>query len=193
MSLVQDLDEAGHLVVFRRQHEQHVERVRREMCGDPDREARELAEQLEKLLGRRRSAYIDLAADETISREDLRDKLAELEARRKDLEEALRSARNRHRSIEEARRAWSIAAQILDLDRITYMTASPEDRRRLYQALGLRADVERDGAVVLSGVFNPGIRLLDVLRDGPDVTTPWPRVGGRHEVFVAPGNTPWRT
>lgn len=177
---------------LRRQHDQYVERVRREMRGDPDREARELAEQLKKL-DRRRSAYIDLAADEAISREDLRDKLAELETRRKDLEEALRSARNRHKSIEDAERAWGMAAQVLDLDRISYTTASPEDRRRLYLALGLRADVERDGAVVLSGVFDSGIRLLDALRDGPDVTTPWPGVGGRHEVFVASGNTPSRT
>lgn len=45
-----------------RGHAKAIERRKREMRGDPDREVRHLAERLEKL-ERRRSGYIDLAAD----------------------------------------------------------------------------------------------------------------------------------
>lgn len=174
---------------LKRQHDAHVERLRREMRGDPDKEARELTEGLQQL-ERRRSGYIDMAADGTISREDLRAKLAGLEARRKALEEALRAARNRHRSIEEAERAWELAARMLDLDRITFATASAEDRRRLYAAFSLKAEVYRDGTVRLSGIFDPEIRLFDVLQDAPDPLVPHPQPGDKlPRTVVASGNT----
>jgi site-specific DNA recombinase len=65
--------------------------------GDPDREVRSLTEKLREL-ERRRSGFIDLAADGTIGREDLRVKLAEADGQRKKLEEALRSVRNVRRT-----------------------------------------------------------------------------------------------
>ncbi len=40
-------------VRLRRQHERHVERLRRRWRGDPDKESRELAEKLQKLERRR--------------------------------------------------------------------------------------------------------------------------------------------
>ena len=122
-------------------------------------------------------------------RDELKVKLAELEGKRKELAAALRSARNRQQTIEDAERAWHIAGQMLELDRITFVTVSMEDRRRLYGALQLRADVDREGTVYLDGTFDPQIRLLDLLQDPPDITTP--RVSANlPNVVVASGNTP---
>jgi site-specific DNA recombinase len=160
---------------LKRQHERALERKRKEMRGDPDREARDLLERLEKL-ERRRSGYIDLAADGDMSGADLRDKLAEVDRARAETEGALRSARGRQETIEEFERLWHLAGQLLHMtDGLTFLTASPEDRRRLYLALQLRADVDPDGTIRLSGIFDPEIRLLDVMQDGPaDLTKPDP-------------------
>ena len=39
-----------------------------------------------------------------------------------------------------------------------YVTASPQDRRRIYQALRLRAEVDKEGQVRLIGIFSPSTR-----------------------------------
>ncbi len=164
--------------------------MRRERRGDPDKEARELAERL-GMLDRKRGGYLDLAAEGIMGRDELRAKLAELEAQRKELEEALKMARNRHRTIEQAERAWKIGAQLLDLVRIHFVCAGPEDRRRIYQALRLRADVDREGTIRLSGIFDPDVYLPAVVQGPPlDPSKPLPDGVKRHKVVVASGNTP---
>jgi hypothetical protein len=159
-SLISDPDR------LKRQHERALERKRKEMRGDPDREARVLVERLEKL-ERRRSGYLELAADGDISRAELRDKLAEVDRERAETERALRSARGSQQSIKEFERSWHLAGQLLQLTAISFVTISPADRRRLYLALQLRADVDPDGTIRLSGIFDPEIRLLDLVQDFP--------------------------
>jgi hypothetical protein len=39
------------------------------------------------------------------------------------------------------------------------MCACPEDRRKIYLALALRADVDREGTIRLSGNFDPDVCL----------------------------------
>jgi len=170
---------------MRRQHEQHVERMRREMRGDPDKEARELAEKLQRL-DRKRARYLDLAAEEIMERDELRTKLSELEGQRKELEEALKIARNHHRTIKQAERAWTIGAYLLELVRIHFVCSGPEDRRRIYRALRLRADVDREGTISLSGIFNPDVHLPDLVQGSPlDPSEPLPDDVERHKVVVA--------
>ncbi len=162
--------------------------MRREMSGYPDKEARGLDKKLQKL-DRMRAGFLDLSAEGITSRDELKTKLAELEGQRKELEAALRSARDRQQTIEDAERAWHISGQLLELGHITFVTVSMEDRHRLYGPLRLRADVDREGTVYLGGIFDPEIRLFDVLQDPPDVTTP--QVSGkRPDIVVASGNTP---
>jgi DNA invertase Pin-like site-specific DNA recombinase len=161
------------------QYEEHLERrdrEEREAYGDPDREVRDLEDRLEKL-ERRRSGYLDLAADGDMSRADLRAKLAEADARRQELETALREAQGR----QEARRSPRINmahlnSVLLQLNRNDLTMASPEDRRRLYAALRLRADIDREAHVVLSGVFDPEVHLPSLLEDGSDWLSPRPQV-----------------
>ncbi len=165
---------------LRRQHERARERARREMRGDPDREARDLAEQLTKL-ERMRDGHLDQQAEGLISMEKLREKLSALDERRGELERALRSARNRQESMEEFKRAWSfVDKQLLQMtDGLSFLLASPADRRRLYMGLQLRADVHADGTIRLSGIFDPEIILLDLVQDPPtDPSEPVPGAAG---------------
>ena len=92
-----------------------------------------------------------------------------------------------------ARVSPEVAGQLPDLDRISFLVASPEDRRRLYGALRLRAEVGADGTITLTGVFDPAIRLLDVMKDGPaDPSQPVPEARYWPNIVVASRNTTWR-
>lgn len=168
---------------LRRQHRLGVEKMRHEMRGDPGKEARDLAGKLAEL-ELERKGYLRLSARGVLPDDELDAMLAYVDGQRGELEEALGWARNRHRSIEEAERAWEAVEVIMELDHISFVTASPEDRRRLYQALRLRVETDEEGAVTISGVFHPEIRLVDVLRDGPDVTTPRAAAGAHKGVVT---------
>jgi hypothetical protein len=63
------------------------------------------------------------------------------------------------------------------MDRMRLNQASPEDRRRVYQALRLQATVDREGKIRLNGIFDPDVYLPGMLRDAPtDPNKPRPRV-----------------
>jgi site-specific DNA recombinase len=176
-----------------RQWEAEVERKRRELLrGDPDREAHHLAEQLRQL-EHRRSGYYDLAADGDMSREDLRVKLAEVDRQRHELQKTLRDAQGRRRSIAEAKRQWKLNEGLLQLVSIHYYCAGPEDRRRIYHALRLRADVDREGAIRLAGIIDPDVYLPTLVQGLPlDPSEPVPEGVERHRVVVASGSSDLR-
>jgi site-specific DNA recombinase len=172
-----------------RQWNKHLERQRRRMPGDARREAKGLTERLRKL-EHRRGRYFDLAADGDMSREDLRAKLAEADRERDGLKKALREAQERHHSIEELeRQAVGGARLVRSMGHIPYVTISMEDRRRLYQALRLRADAGPDGTIRLSGIFSPDVHLLNVIQDPPiDPGVPCPKVPEGSRVIVSLDN-----
>ncbi len=66
----------------------------------------------------------------------------------------------------------------------------PEGRRKLYGALRLKADVQRDETVVLSGIFPEEISLPDLIADHLDRQTQPADPGDRHRVVVASGGSP---
>lgn len=172
-----------------RQYEEHVEGKRRQMRGDPDREARTLIEQLQKL-ERRRGGFLDLAADGDMSREDLRVKLADLDDQRNGLQKSLREAQRRQDSLRESVINFAhLDSLLLQLNRMDLDMASPEDRRRIYGAIRLQVNVDGEKRVRLSGVFDPGVYLPGVLQDAPDVTTPRPEVPKESKVFVTRDST----
>lgn len=175
---------------LRKQHERHMSRLREELRGDPDKEVRELTGKAEKL-ERRRSGYIDLAADGDLDRDELRDKLAEVDMKRRGVEEELKVARSRHRTMEEAERSFQRSIGIVEhLDRVTYLTASPEDRRRIYMALRMKAYIYEGGEVRLHGILDPEVRLLDAIQDGPDMG-PRSEPGEGRVSVVGLDNTRW--
>ncbi len=157
-----------------RQYEEHVERQRRSMRGDPDREARDLAEALRRL-ELKESYLLDVASDTSMPREKLRTKLAELDERRDGLRKALREVEARQHALRQRRINYAhLDSLLLQMNRMDLGMASPADRRRLYQALRIKASVDEDRTVRLSGVFDPDLYLRDLLEDPPDFLTPEP-------------------
>jgi len=141
-----------------RQYDEYVERLKAQLTrGDPDREASVIAGRLAKL-ERRRSGYLDLAADGDMSREDLRSKLAEVEIQRKELQDALRSAQEYKERILKLKRERKIVfRQFAAMRDIDLRCASSEDRRRLLEALRVLVELDKDGNARISGMFDTDI------------------------------------
>ena len=121
------------------------------MRGDPEREARMWLEKLSEV-DRKRSGYIDLAADSVISRDELEAKLARLEETRKTAEKELVALRARQEKLEELQRDKeavlehyaALAPEALD-------SLAPEERRRLYRMLRLKVLARLDETIELTG------------------------------------------
>lgn len=151
-----------------RQYEEHMERQRRQMRGDPDREAQSIVEQLQKL-ERRRSGYLDLAADGDMDREILRAKLAEVNERSDGLQKALREAQARQDALRQPEINYAhLNSLLLQMNEIDLGITPMESRPKLYKALQLKAHVDADGQVRLSGVFDPDVYMPDLLREAND-------------------------
>jgi hypothetical protein len=78
----------------------------------------------------------------------------------------------------------------LQLDSIDLSMASPEDRRRIYQALRLEVTVDEERTIRLSGVFSPDVYLPNVLKGPPDISSPRPQVPEGSRVVVTSDSTP---
>lgn len=160
-------------------YEERMEREKHAMRGDPDREAKDLAARLDKL-ERRRSGYLDLAADGDMSRDELRDKLAELNEQRDELREILKEVKGRQHRLQQSRINFAhLDSLLLQMNRIRLAEASPGDRRRIYNILRLQAFVDQDRSVRITGVFDTtGQYLPDALKDGPEWLAPRADTGG---------------
>jgi DNA repair exonuclease SbcCD ATPase subunit len=140
--------------------ELHIDRQLRQLSGDPNKEARRLAERLQKL-ERRRSGYLDQEADGLMSREELRTKLAEVDRQREEFRQALHETQDRQQTIKKLEFERDHNLDLVEsLQGITYVTASPQDRHRIYKALRLQVEVDEEGQVRLSGIFDPDVHLL---------------------------------
>ena len=141
-------------------YDAYLERCARRLRGDPVREARAISERMEKL-ERRRSNLIDMGADGTIGREDLRTKLEEADEERDSLRRALREAAGRGQELERLSREREVLA-----DRFSAMRGMglrhlpPEERRTAYNALRLTAHVDEGGDVRITGVFDADLTEL---------------------------------
>ncbi len=148
-------------------YDAYVERRKAQLRGDPDRETRELAEKLHKL-ERRRSGYLDLAADGDMGREDLRCKLAEVDGQSEGLLEALREAKDRGEAIEKLRQDREmLAGRFSAMRGIDLRNLGPEDRRRVMEALRLRVEVDKEGDARISGVFDADVTELLPMDQAP--------------------------
>jgi site-specific DNA recombinase len=152
---------------LRRQWQEHINRQLRQLRGDPNKEARRLVERLQKL-ERRRSGYLDQEADGLMSRAELRTKLAAVDRQHQELRQALNETQDRQQSIKKLEFERDHNLHLVEsLQGITYVTASPQDRHRIYKALRLRVEVDKEGQVRLSGIFDPDVHLHFVMRDPP--------------------------
>jgi site-specific DNA recombinase len=173
------------------QWEEYIDRRRRQLRGDPQRDVRTLVERLEKL-ERRHSGYLDLAAEGIMGRDELRTKLAEVDEQRGELRKALREAEGSQKTVEGLEREGQMGAQLLQLVDIHLFCSGPEDRRRIYQALRLQASVDEYRTVSLSGIFSSDVYLPTLVKGPPfDLSKPVPEVPGGTRVVVTP-DSPYR-
>ena len=128
-----------------------IEQEQQSMHGDPEREVRTWLEKFAEV-DRKRSGYIDLAADGIMSCDELKAKLARLEETRKTAEKELEALRTRQEKIEELQRDKdallehyaALAPDALD-------SLAPEERHQLYRMLRLKAVARLDETIELTG------------------------------------------
>jgi site-specific DNA recombinase len=131
--------------------ERLLEQERHGVRGNPEREVRTWLEKLSEI-DRKRSRYIDLAADGIMSRDELKAKLARLEETRETAENELKALRTRREKLEELQRDkdtllehyTTLAPEALD-------SLAPEERHQLYRMLRLRIVARLDGTIELTG------------------------------------------
>jgi site-specific DNA recombinase len=124
--------------------------------SDPDREAKAWRSKLAEA-NRKRSGYLDLAAEGIMGRDELMETLSSLEEVRKTAEEelvALRSHQERLEGLERDKDALlesyaQMTPEVLD-------SLTPEERHRVYGMLGLKATIKMDGTLEVSGAFGEG-------------------------------------
>lgn len=149
--------------------ERMIELEREGMRGDPDRETKAWLEKLAEV-ERKRSGYIDLAADGIMNRDELRAKLAALEETRATAQRELEALQRRRERIEElerdrdvlVERYAKIAPEALD-------ALAPEERHHVYKLLKLTVSLHADGTLELSGALGDG---LDICKTGPVSKSP---------------------
>jgi site-specific DNA recombinase len=165
-------------------YEKEIERRKRQMRGDPEMEAKALSEGLAKV-DQKESYLLDVASDRSWPKAKLQHKLDDLDRQRKEFQQALDSVANRQRSIEQLRRdfmlIWARFHQIRDGD-LRYL--DPEGRRRMCEAMRLRAHADRESRVVLTGVFPEEISLPDLLDGHLDKSTKQSGAPEGSKVFV---------
>jgi hypothetical protein len=100
---------------------------------------------------RKRSGYLDLAADGLMSKDQLRQKLSVLDENQRTAEQHLKDARDGETRLEDLKRTKrTILASYADgilYDGLLHF--SPEMRHHIYDALGLRVMVETDGTLTV--------------------------------------------
>jgi len=134
-----------------------ISRARGRAEGDPRREERTLVGRLAEL-DRRRDGYVDLAADGDISRDILREKLAQVDAAKREVERELAATRDRGRQVgelEALRDDWAGGKFMWFsyADGLDHRSSVPEQRRETYRRHRLSVNVEEGGEIVLEGTF----------------------------------------
>jgi hypothetical protein len=133
-----------------------IEEQRGSLRGDPEGEARTWLERL-AALDRKRSGYLDLAAEGIMDRDELRAKLAELQEDRETAEREIAAIEGRREQLEQMER-----------DRETVMehyagtvpealdALSPEERHKIYKMLRLEVLAYPDKSLEVSGAILAG-------------------------------------
>jgi len=136
-----------------------IEQKRTAVRGNPDREA---AAWLSKLadLERKRSGYLDLAADGVMTREELGAKLAAVEEARETARRELASLQEQQRSL--AQLEHDKEALLTHYEAITpaaLRDLEPEERGRFYKLLRLRVTARPEGGLEVS--YGEGVCELE--------------------------------
>ena len=135
---------------LREDMERMVELERKNLRGDPEREAKVWLDKLAEA-DRKRSGFQDMAAEGLITFDELREKLAGLEEGRKVAEgelEALEAKRSRLEQLEQDKETVLEAYAAMAPEGLEALTS--EERQRLYKILRLEVFVPERGPVEVS-------------------------------------------
>ena len=132
---------------------------------DPEPEAKAWAERLENV-NRKRSGYLDLAADDLMSKDELRAKLTELEDEKTTAEKALADIDDRRARIEELERDRAALLESYRQQALTGGLAffTPEQRHTMYRRMRLVVRVGPGGIPAVDAgpdSFNAGTYKVD--------------------------------
>jgi chromosome segregation ATPase len=141
-----------------------IELERRSMRSDPDREQETWLDKLTEV-DRKRARYQEMAADDLITFDELRARLAELDSTRSVAERELQALRSHKELVDELE-----ADRDSLLDSLTGMapnaldSLAPEERHHVYKMLKLRVTVSLDGTLEVSGAFGDDFTMCKFQR-----------------------------
>jgi hypothetical protein len=127
-----------------------VEREREQVLrGDPEQEASSWLEKT-TAVDRQRAKYQEMAAEELITFEELREQLAGLEETKKTAQGELQSISLRRQRLEELERsADDLVRQYTAIMPEALDTISPEERHQIYKTLRMKVLVSTEGTVTV--------------------------------------------
>ncbi len=133
--------------------ERMIDEERDGLRGDPVQEARLHRNELRKL-DRRRSGYIDLAADGEINRQELREKLAEVDQAREKARREIKTLESRKEHLVQLEREKEVMIETYaGIVPEALQNLSAEGRHRIYKLLQLRVTAHPDKTLGVSGIF----------------------------------------
>jgi site-specific DNA recombinase len=141
-----------------------IELERRSMRSDPDREQETWLDKLTEV-DRKRARYQEMAADDLITFDELRARLAELDNTRSVAERELQALRSHKELVDKLE-----ADRDSLLDSLTGMapnaldSLAPEERHHVYKMLKLRVTVSLDGTLEVSGAFGDDFTMCKFQR-----------------------------
>lgn len=138
--------------------EEQVERrleQERILARDPEKDALNWAKRLAEI-GTKRGRYQDQQAAGLMTLEELQERLSRLDEERATAERGLEAARDRKARIEELEHDLAIVLALYGAYAGADLSLFPsEERRRIYAALGLKANVYGDGHVEIELAGHP--------------------------------------
>jgi hypothetical protein len=133
-----------------------IELRRGETRGDPDKERKLWAEKLAEVEGKR-ARYQEMAAENLVTFEELRARLAELDERRETAERELAAIRGHEEYILALERERDALLDSLEAEAPEALDSlEPDQRHHWYRLLRLEAVVDEDGNVEVSWAGAPG-------------------------------------
>jgi hypothetical protein len=151
--------------------------MRQETHGDPAREARAWADRLAEV-NRKRSGYLDLAAEGIMDRDELRAKLAALDETRAAGERELAAVRDRVARLEEfEQEAEAVLEAYTQLTPEALDVLAPEQRQQFYRVLRLRVTARQDTPPEIDGTFvaDGALEVVEPFRSLDTTSACWSR------------------
>jgi hypothetical protein len=142
--------------------ERMIELEREGRRGGPELEAKGWVDKLSEV-DRKRSGFQDMVAEGLITFDELRAKLAALDATRAMAERELDAIKVRRDYLESLERDKEVLLDTYaSLTPEALESLSPEERQRLYKMLRLRAVVNLDGSIAVGGEFTDNLEVCTI-------------------------------